>query len=246
MNNLLLMGIGAQRTGSTSMFRYLKEHPDLEPPKRKETYYYAYNYWHGEDWYNAMFTPDAYSFEFCTYYIYYPLAPQRIVVDYPDMKFLLLLRDPVDRAISQYFHEIDVGELDAAVGIEELMDGELEHWPEYVQGVMQREYSHEHDHKCILARGRYAEQLKRWQGFFDSEQIFVAEVCGKTEGETRRTVNEIFRWIGLCPYDDWEYKAHYTLDYLQVSQATRERLRAYYKPHNEELFELLGRRFDWQ
>src|SRR5215470_4416040 len=115
--------IGAQRCGTTSLFKAIAEHPAVVPPTfHKGVHYFDINYPRGIDWYQGHFptrfagrratagldVPPA-TGESSPYYLHHPAAPARIAAALPDVKLIALLRDPVERAFSAYKHEVARG-----------------------------------------------------------------------------------------------------------------------------------------
>ncbi len=129
--------IGGQRCGTTSMYRTLAQHPNvLKAVKHKGIHYFDTDYQRGMDWYRAHFplrrTADAVerrtgvrplTFESSPYYMFHPLAAERIARDLPGVKVLVLLRDPVERAYSAHAHELARGfeteDFETALDLEE-------------------------------------------------------------------------------------------------------------------------------
>ncbi len=110
MNSLPTFVIaGAMRSGTTSLNGYLREHPDIVMSQPKEVHFFDVHYDKGLDWYSGHFdgaeaatavgeaTPD---------YLFDPQAPGRIAATLPGAKILVMLRDPVDRAYSHYWHNV--------------------------------------------------------------------------------------------------------------------------------------------
>ena len=110
--------IGAQKAGTTSLFYYLSQNPNLAPSIKKEVHYFdggldpnQDDFLKGESWYRAHFQrtkeiqATGIPFEATPSYLFHPEVPQRINQLIPDVKMLVLLRNPTDRAISHYFHE---------------------------------------------------------------------------------------------------------------------------------------------
>jgi hypothetical protein len=107
MNRLLptFICIGAQRAGTTWLYHCLKEHPDIYMPSHKELRFFNYNYSDGLDTYLENFsnasnekvrgeiTPDYYRQEY---------ALLRIKKHIPDIKLIFIIRNPIERAFSQY------------------------------------------------------------------------------------------------------------------------------------------------
>ncbi|MEX2132610.1 MAG: sulfotransferase domain-containing protein, partial [Acidimicrobiia bacterium] len=103
---------GAMRCGTTSLNAYLREHDEITVGQPKEVHFFDQNYERGIDWYLQHFpgsdTAKAIG-EATPAYLYFPEVAERIATTLPDVKILLLLRDPVDRAHSHYWHNRSVG-----------------------------------------------------------------------------------------------------------------------------------------
>jgi hypothetical protein len=100
--NLIILG--AQKCGSTSLRFYLSQHPDIY--MKKEEIHFFKTYWNrGVDWYLDLFKDreEKYIGEKTPNYLYQPETPKRIKEVCPDVKFIILLRNPVNRAYSSYW-----------------------------------------------------------------------------------------------------------------------------------------------
>src|SRR5687768_13237463 len=92
--------IGAQRGGTTSLYRYLTEHPEIDPAVRKEIHFFSRHHEQGLDWYRAHFPRrDESSLvgEASPNYLVHPDVPARVAAALPRVKLIALLRNPVDR-----------------------------------------------------------------------------------------------------------------------------------------------------
>src|SRR5579863_9235330 len=116
------MIIGALRGGTTSLYSYMTAHPGIGPAYMKEVHFFDVHYKKGFPWYQAQFPslPQKYYRErvqkqrFITgeaspYYLFHPHAPKRIAKILPQVKLVVLLRNPVTRAYSHYSHEVAGG-----------------------------------------------------------------------------------------------------------------------------------------
>src|SRR6266540_3594706 len=107
--------IGAQRSGTTSLFNYLTQHPDVLPPLGKEIHYFDFHYARGVDYYRGRFPYShrlrngALTLDATPYYLMHPLVPQRAARLLPDVKLIAVLRNPISRALSHYQHEVRGG-----------------------------------------------------------------------------------------------------------------------------------------
>ncbi|MGF1616390.1 MAG: sulfotransferase [Acidimicrobiia bacterium] len=156
---------GAMRCGTTSLNAYLREHPEISVGQPKEVHFFDENYERGTDWYLQHF-PDSDESravgEATPSYLYFPEVAERIATTLPDVKILLLLRDPVERAHSHYWHNRSVGreKLDFAKAIAS-EPRRLEHSRED-----RARYSY-------LDRGRYGSQLENLLRFIPLERVLV-------------------------------------------------------------------------
>src|SRR5690242_8679107 len=98
--------IGAQRCGTTSLFEYLANHPEIVPPSVKKIHFFDSEYEKGEAWYRARFPVLENGFitgEATPYYLFHPRVPKRVRNWNPNVKLIVLLRNPVDRAYSHFY-----------------------------------------------------------------------------------------------------------------------------------------------
>ena len=239
--------IGAQKSGTSSLHNYLVQHPGVVEPLRKEVHYFDIGYERGEAWYRAHFGllgAPGLNLDSSPYYLFHPAVPQRLHDLLPDAKLIVLLRDPVRRAYSHYWHERDKGR--ETLGFEDAIAAEPERLGDSHQqlaaGTLQR--SHAHQHFSYLARGRYAEQLERWFALFPREQFLVLRFEDLAR-EPLVALNRTLGFLGLPPAATVSLEARNTRQYPPLAEPTAARLRAYFVPHNRRLEQLLGRSFGW-
>ncbi|MFP4011557.1 MAG: sulfotransferase family protein [Spirochaetaceae bacterium] len=246
------LGIGAQKAGTTALMHYLRQHPQAAWGKGRELHYFDRNYHRGERWYRARFplarqvAKNMAVGEGSPEYLLHPHAARRISALLPQVKLVVLLRDPAQRAISHYFMEVKRGR--EPLGIEEAMKSEeerigpererLEADPHHDDKLFQR--------RAYKAKGRYAEQLRRYYQYFDRSQIFVME-SGRFNNDTRNALNEICAFLGIDPAPETIDLAKHNVTKVEktVPPEVEEYLNDYFQPHNEELYELLGVDFGW-
>ncbi len=234
--------IGSQRCGTTSLYTYLAEHPQILTPIKKEMDFFSWHFHRGIDWYLAHFPLMPEGEEFVTgeaspSYFDYREAPKRVYSAFPEAKLIVLLRNPVDRAISHFYRLRELNwegrSIDRAISdeIERLNQN-----PEYIIGEEPGNY---------LARGRYIEFIKNWLAFFPREQLLIlkSEDFYENVGET---VQQVLAFLDLPEYQLSEYQNANPGSYQRVNESIRELLSDYFKPYNQELEEYLGRKFDWK
>jgi hypothetical protein len=169
------LGIGVQKGGTTTLQHLLEQHPGVFLPASKEQHFFSLHYAEGEPWYRQRFIgaePQHCCGEITPYYIFHPEAPQRIQALLPDVRLIVLLRDPVERALSQYFHARRHGfetlPLSRALALE---SERLAGAEQLLKTPAGRHRSHqEHSY---LARSRYEQQLQRYTALFSAEQLLL-------------------------------------------------------------------------
>lgn len=102
-----LFHIGPQKGATTWIYECLKNHPDIRTSARDTIHYYDMNHHRGRDWYDAQFTrgTGACYFDPTFTYLRSPVAAKRIHADFPNVKIIVNLRNPIDRAFAHYWHE---------------------------------------------------------------------------------------------------------------------------------------------
>ena len=97
--------IGAQKSGTTSLYHYIVQHPEIEPASKKEIKFFDIHYSEGEKWYLSHFPPkypwadNRITGEGSPEYMYLPWAAERLIEFLPETKLVAILRNPVERAI---------------------------------------------------------------------------------------------------------------------------------------------------
>ena len=241
--------IGVQKGGTNSLYHYLCKHPQIVAATQKEIHFFTLNYEQGLNWYQSQFPPDADGKQILTgegspYYLFHPLVPQRLYESFPNTRLIVLLRNPVDRAISHYYWEVKLGY--EPLSLEEAIAQE----PERLQGEVEKicsdgtYFSFNHQHYSYLARGLYAEQLQRWMQFFPREQFLIL----KSEDlycNSAKVVNQVFDFLEIPNYILPTYDKYNENDYPQTDSSIRQKLAAYFQPHNQKLTQLLGEDWSW-
>jgi hypothetical protein len=250
--------IGAQRCGTTSLYNCLVRHPKIVPALRKEVHYFDNNYDQSLDWYKAFFPLQTFRGEYATassplrgeatpYYLYHPHAYRRIAQALPTVKLIVVLRNPVDRAYSHYWHEVRMGFEHLA--FREAVAQENERIRPGTRMLLRDEHyrSVEHQHFSYVSRGIYHQQLRRYLGLFDRDQMLVV-ISQLLFTDPRGVIRQVFRFLKLdCT--EWRPRSfprsQFHGAYPLMKSAVREHLIDYFRSHNEQLSELLGTELDW-
>jgi len=247
MPNFLI--IGAQRSGTTSLYRYLAEHPAVAPPLRKEIQYFSLHYGRGDAWYRTHFPVagrQRATFEATPYYLFHPAVPHRAADTVPHAKVIALLRDPVSRAFSQWQHNASRGL--EHLGFEAALDAEQERLAGECDRLLSDAGYRSDAHRLwsYVSRGEYADQLERWLAQYPQEHVLVLrseDLYAQPEATYARALD----FLGLAPLALAEYP-RYTrrVSTARMTDSARRRLTAHFQPHNERLAALLGEEVWWE
>ena len=164
--------VGAQRSGTASLFDALMAHPMVTAPTTREVHYFDLRYWRGRRWYHRHFDrpPDQRSGESSPYYLFHPRVPARVAADVPRARVVALVRDPIERAWSQHQFNRRTGREDLpflealAAESSRLAGRAAPRWPRRRLGHRDHSYA---------ARGRYPIQLERWEAALGASSILV-------------------------------------------------------------------------
>lgn len=248
--------VGAQRAGTTTLYRVLSEHPAVaRPTVSKGIGYFDLRYARGHRWYVGHFPlavlarrthgPQAVTFESSGYYLFHPLSAQRIAKDLPEVKVVVMVREPVERAYSAHRHELARGfeteEFEQAVALEEERTaGEAE------RIVADPTYeSFEHRHHSYLARSRYSEQIDRFIGELGRDRVYVVDADVFFENPDEE-FERLRSWLGLPEWRPEEVEQWNARPRTPMSAELRERLERYFEPYDARLAQQMGRAPSWR
>lgn len=242
--------IGTQRGGTTTLFSLLSAHPGIFMPEEKEVHYFDLNYQKGIDWYTAKFSNSvkdstAISGEASPYYLYHPHVPERVAKDLPEVKLIVLLRDPVDRAYSNYmlerkrnaepldtFSQVVAMETKRTEGDEEQMKLD----PTFIGNDFQR-YSY-------MKRGLYGQQLQRWFTYFPKDRFLLL----KSEDfftEPKAILTRIYDFLEIEKVYPREFSVLNKMTDEPMTSEMKREWSTYFREDGKLLRELTGENFSW-
>ena len=251
--------VGAQRCGTTSMARTLDEHPAVfSAVLHEEVHFFDVSYRRGLSWYRSHFPLLAaarwsarsagagpVSFESSPYYMFHPLAAERIAGDLPGVRLLVLLRDPVERAYSGHAHEV-------AHGFEtEPFEAALELEPARLDGQAERiaadpgYFSYGHQHHSYVARGQYVDQLERLERHFGRDRLHVVD-SGDFFADPEAVYDGVLAFLGLPNRGYPPFKRRNARPRAPMSGSVRAALEEHYRPYDERLAAWLGHEPSWR
>ncbi|MEU6718592.1 sulfotransferase domain-containing protein [Nonomuraea sp. NPDC046802] len=253
--------VGAQRCGTTSLYRALAEHPLLlKPVLHKGVHYFDVDYSRGLSWYQAHFPlrvgaallahrygmrPQA--FESSPYYLFHPLAGERIAADLPGVKLIVLVRDPVERACSAHAHELARG-FETESHFEYAIELEARRLAGAEDLLREDPFSthRSHRHHAYLARGRYADQLDRLEPLIGRERILVLD-SHEFFAEPETAYDRVLDFLGVPHMGYPEFERHNGRPLpRRVPRVLQETLRDHFEPYDARLVRWLGGAPSWR
>ena len=167
--------LGTQRGGTTFLQLLLEQHPQVFLPACKEVQYFSLHASESPCWYSSLYTearPEQLCGDISPYYLFHPESARRICSLLPKAKLIVLLRDPVERALSQYFHSVQLGL--EHLPLEEALAAE----PSRLLGaeaVLHEPGARHHSHQehSYVSRSRYGGQLFRYEAHYPRKQILL-------------------------------------------------------------------------
>ena len=175
-----LIIIGAQKCGTTSLHHYLSLHPEILMTHKKELRFFVDGLnWHkGVKWYKSHFTGEAKIYgESSPVYTNYPESdkvPERIFALVPTVKLIYIVRDPIERIISQYIHRIENGR-------------ESKTLAEALVNPRKNQY---------ILRSMYYLQIKQYLHYFDPSSLLVLTTENLYKNP-RETMSRVFQFLGV-------------------------------------------------
>ncbi|MEM6501676.1 MAG: sulfotransferase domain-containing protein [Cyanobacteria bacterium P01_C01_bin.89] len=243
--------IGVQKGGTTSLYNYLQQHLQIQESLTKEVHFFDLNFDKGWDWYLEQLRAKelinsngkkVITGEASPYYIFHPLVPERVFECVPNVKLIVLLRDPVARALSQYHHECRWGfeslELGDAIDIEnERLEGEAD---KFIENSNYQSYGYQHH--SYVKRGFYLKQLLCWEKYFSSENILViqSEFFDKYSASVLGRVTD---FLGLDEFQFLSELRHNSGKYPESADALKFRLADEFFEANQQLLSHLEKQY---
>ena len=240
--------IGTVRSGTTSLYYNICEHPSVLPAAYDEIGFFDSNFHLGINWYRSMFPTEkkmeeikkdtgfAITGEDTPFYFWKKEAVERISHIIPNSKLIVIFRNPVDRAYSNY-------NLAVRTGNEELsFENAIEEEIEFIRNHTFRESVDRR--RSYLAKGIYAEQLEIWKNIFPENQIHI--ICMEDmEKDPQNELLKIFQFLKIPKYKIKNPQKQKMVKYVKMDANTRRKLLDYYKPYTEKLFNIIQKKFEW-
>jgi hypothetical protein len=183
------LGLGTQKGGTTSLHQWLNTHPQVFLPTCKEVHYFDLQAKQAATWYAKHFQdarPEQLCGEITPFYLFHPDVPARIHAVVPEVRMIVLLRDPVERALSQVFHARKRGF--EKLKLEEALEAESSRLQSGDPESLQKH--------SYVNRSRYLDQLNRYETLFPREQLLVLQ-SEQLFADPESIWNEILNFLRL-------------------------------------------------
>ena len=281
--------IGAQKCGTTSLYEYLCQHTLILRGKRRETHYFDWRWdksilnddWkgHHEKYMEYFDSQSLYKYPSLitgestpSYLLHSDIVIPRILMICPWVKILVMLRNPIDRAYSQYQMCIDPTGTPEQLQVrgmssycnksfDDIIQSEIDELhhlgitPDSSYDTFKNNFLISrpltHGGHSLIARGLYAIQLEPWLKVLD-KNIMIMTIKDITKNKNsnnndniQKNIEKVLSFIGIPPHDIDDLEPKNTRNYEPMSETTRRRLEQFYEPYNQRLWKLLNRNIDW-
>lgn len=248
--------VGSQKCGTSSLFHYLSQHVQIIPSRIKEVHYFDLNYSKGDEWYHDFFPTwkekiflsikerkKVITGEASPYYIFHPSAVERIYKYSSDIKIIVLLRNPTERAWSHFRHNKRKGRehntFSEALNLEN---------QRIFNGCDEKDYENVnhtfgYQHYSYCKRGEYFSQIERLFKFFNRKNVLILE-SEMFFSDTQKVMDEVCGFLKIQKVDR-EYKIVNKGDKKTIDPKIKNRLQRHFQPYNERLYQLIGKKFNW-
>lgn len=226
--------IGSMKCGTTILNDFICMHPDVLPAKQKEIHYFSMYYDKGLDWYGEFFShvpKDKVVGEASPTYLdtttdITPL-PRLINATLPNVKIIAILKDPVSRALSHFFHLRDINKLEAFQSLDpnDIFSGDLaeKYHNEFMLNAELRPM------RFVLDFGNYYFKLEAYKEVFGDRLLILNNEELWSSGQT--VMDKVFRHLELTGFQspDFEKKRYVTSEKRRnINHVALSALRDYY------------------
>jgi hypothetical protein len=246
MNRPNFIIVGAQKAGTTALFHMLQQHSQLIGSKTKEIHYFDNDETYSNnsiEYYHSHFINETKDespklfFEATPIYLYHPDVPKRLYSYNPNLKIIILLRDPIDRFLSawaMYHHHFKSGvykKYHDHRSLSEVIDYELQNKNNPNYFFNKRGY---------LQRGNYFYQIMDYLKYFEQKDILILPSV-QLKNNHERLFHSTFEFLNV-KNESIEYQVlNNSLVSVEIdNQNDLDRLQNFYSQPNKNLKRLTG------
>jgi hypothetical protein len=249
--------IGSSKSGTWAIHNYLLQHPDIDYSARN-IHFFEYAYSNKISWYKSHFPTKLYKSlvesihkrkclmsEHTSTYLHHPLIPQRVKDGIPDVKLIVSLRNPIDRAYSNYHMFVRIGTEKRT--FEDAVFSELKRI-EIIKENDNFQIKNPNFSNCVesnyLRHGTYVDKLENWLKSFRREQFCIVENKDLSKNP-QQVLDKIFEFLNVPHFKLRQEERWNVGEYKKMKESTRKTLQDFFKPYNERLYKLLSQNFSW-
>ena len=247
--------IGAKRCGTTSLFYHLPEHPCISKSPHDNMGFFNDNFHLGVNWYKSFFPTiftrnkiksefgNFLAFDVTTTYMEEESTANNVYQIKPNMKIIVILRNPVDRAYSQY--HLNLREKAEKRSFEDAMEENMNELNKESHERYEIKPKFSVEENNYLKKSLYAQQLRHWLNIFPMESMLILST-EEFESNQQAIYNNIFKFLNISQFEVKNIEKMEKGSYPQMKSETRSLLLDYFRSHNNELFKLINKKFEWE
>lgn len=224
--------VGAMKCGTTILHDFLKEHPAVQAASKKEIHFFTLFRHLGFDWYDAHFEGSenaTWRLDASPSYLdmsFSPAVAQDIKAASPGAKVIALIRDPVERAVSQFTHLRDIAKEPALQGMDV-----AEFFDRDIGDAFAETTEVDFLYRQVLSFSLYHRKLEHFASVFGKDSVLLLHNDDlRRDGD--RVMQQVFQFLGL---ESPEGKTFEKQSYLQGTSATKLTL-----PQQEKLYQFFA------
>jgi Sulfotransferase domain len=253
--------IGVSKAGTSTLSAWLARHPQFHPPLYKEPHYLDLHAHEDVSWYRAQFPLQARRWlstqvlgarfvtgDFTPSYYLLPHAPERTRRELGSPKIILSLRNPIDRAYSNYKDSRSIG-YEVLDRFEDALAAE----PVRLRGELEKmERDPRYCSKALLSfgyktRGMYINYVRRWRQYYPESDLLILNFddwrCRPAEVYARICEFLQISRVALGDYAAYNVNEH---SFPDIDPRVRRSLGEFFRPYNQALYADLRTDFNWQ
>jgi hypothetical protein len=256
--------IGSGRAGTTALYTYLIQHPSIFAASTKnnesvsDLHFFEYMTSDKISWYKShfptKFTKNFHNLkyknnfvtgEYTSTYMYNRNVPKRISKLLPDVKLIIILRNPVNKAYSTYSQQYHFNEYSSS--FEDTIQAEFKRMELCKTNPELYTKNPDFDSHVVtnlIRHGMYSEYLEEWIKFFPKNQFLIID-SEELKNSTQETVNKVFNFLNVFPHKISNLSKVNVGKYSPLDKKSKDLLSKFYKPYNEKLNNLLDTKFEW-
>ena len=236
--------IGVHKGGTTSIYDYLNQHPDIIMSRRKEINYFSKYYFMGIKYYKSFFprkNVKEITGEVSPYYLFHPHSAKRLKSVFPNIKIIVLLRDPVERA---YSHFNMLKNMDPVETFDEVVKLEEKRTKEEGEKVLLQKNHHSVPYQTFsyMKKGLYHKQLSRWAEYLDLNEMLIL----KSEdffNNTKKELKKAYEYLNIREVYPKDLSAKNARKYFKINSDVYQKYYPYFEKDQEALKKLLDNHY---